>query len=101
MKRLADTRCFNHFERQSVARCPACTHHYCRECVTEHEGRLLCASCIAGPEEHAARKRILAGLRAAAQLAVAVVILWAAFSFAGSAMLRIPSAFHEAPAFDW
>ena len=92
MKRLADTRCFNHFGREAVARCPACTRHYCRECVTEHDGRLLCAACLAGPEkDDARRKRILAGVSGTAQLASALLLLWAAFYFVGAALMRIPA----------
>lgn len=39
-------RCFHHAHREAVARCPACGRFFCRECVSEHEGRFLCASCL-------------------------------------------------------
>jgi hypothetical protein len=39
-------RCWNHETREAVCRCPECRRSYCRECVTEHEARLLCASCL-------------------------------------------------------
>jgi hypothetical protein len=39
-------KCWNHETREAVCRCPACSRPYCRECVTEHEGRLLCAPCL-------------------------------------------------------
>lgn len=100
MMRLADTRCFNHFGREAVARCPECGRHYCRECVTEHAGRLLCASCLAGPQvDHTRRRRLLAGLRGVAQAAMAVLLLWTAFYLVGAALLRIPAAYHEPPGF--
>jgi hypothetical protein len=38
--------CWNHDSREAVCRCPACSRSYCRECVTEHEARLLCAACL-------------------------------------------------------
>lgn len=38
--------CWNHEAREAVCRCPVCGHSYCRECVTEHANRLLCAACI-------------------------------------------------------
>jgi len=40
-------RCWNHELREAVCRCPECGRSYCRECVTEHQARLLCASCLA------------------------------------------------------
>lgn len=40
-------RCANHDSREAVCRCPACGRAFCRECVTEHDELLLCASCIA------------------------------------------------------
>jgi hypothetical protein len=38
--------CWNHETREAVCRCPGCARSYCRECVTEHEARLLCAACL-------------------------------------------------------
>ncbi|MGB0258579.1 MAG: rhomboid family protein [Coraliomargarita sp.] len=43
---LANARCFKHVHREAVARCPECGKFYCRECVTEHEGRMMCRSCL-------------------------------------------------------
>jgi len=43
---LLRQQCWNHETREAVCRCPACARSYCRECVTEHEGRLLCAACL-------------------------------------------------------
>ncbi len=39
-------RCWNHEAREAACRCPACGRSFCRECVTEHEMRLLCAACL-------------------------------------------------------
>lgn len=39
-------RCWNHEEREAVCRCPECGRSFCRECVGEHESRLLCAGCL-------------------------------------------------------
>jgi hypothetical protein len=39
-------RCANHPGREAAARCPRCRSYFCRECVTEHEDRVLCAACI-------------------------------------------------------
>lgn len=43
---IAHQRCWNHAAREASCRCPACKHFFCRECVTEHDTRLLCASCV-------------------------------------------------------
>jgi hypothetical protein len=40
-------RCWNHEAREAVCRCPECRRGFCHECVTEHESRLLCATCLA------------------------------------------------------
>src|ERR1035441_7972275 len=42
----AAAHCFNHPERLAAARCPECRNSFCRECVTEHDGRLSCATCL-------------------------------------------------------
>ena len=54
---ISQARCGNHAGREAVARCPECRGFFCRECITEHEGRLICAQCqlrLARPEK---RKR--------------------------------------------
>ena len=32
--------------REAVARCPECTQFFCRECITEHDDRVLCSACL-------------------------------------------------------
>ena len=39
--------CFQHPDREAVVRCPSCRKYYCRECVTEHDDRMLCSNCLA------------------------------------------------------
>jgi len=43
---ISSARCLNHEERLAAARCLACGNSFCRECVTEHDGRLICAACL-------------------------------------------------------
>lgn len=96
MASLTQTKCFNHGQREAVARCPGCRRHYCRECVTEHGHRLLCAAClsaeVAETAGHRTRKIPLVGL---AQLTGAVFVLWMFFYVVGQALLLIPSEFHH------
>jgi hypothetical protein len=47
MSVLIDQRCFHHASREAVVRCPECRRFFCRECVTEHNGRMVCTECIA------------------------------------------------------
>jgi hypothetical protein len=44
-------RCWNHEAREAVCRCPECLRGFCHECVTEHESRLLCATCLAAASQ--------------------------------------------------
>jgi hypothetical protein len=46
MTPLAHQHCLHHPEREAIVRCPACRRDYCRECVTEHDGRYLCTACL-------------------------------------------------------
>ena len=96
MASLTQTRCFNHGQREAVARCPGCRRHYCRECVTEHGHRLLCASCLAADvAEPAARSARSIPFRGIAQLGASVFVLWLFFYVVGQALLLIPSEFHQ------
>ena len=46
MSSLARERCLQHPDREAAYRCPLCRRHYCRECGVEHDGRILCVSCL-------------------------------------------------------
>lgn len=39
-------KCFNHFDRESVAICVACSKPFCRECVSFYEDKMTCSFCI-------------------------------------------------------
>ena len=93
---LAHQRCFNHARREAAARCPSCGRYFCRECVSEHEGRLLCVGCLGAQVQHrSAGRRLLAPIRRGACAAMGVLLLWAVFFACGKALLAIPSEFHE------
>lgn len=93
---LVHQRCVIHWQREAVARCPQCNRYYCRECVTEHEGRVLCASCIrltvsaAGKERHPFRFLVRA-----AGFVFGVLLLWTFFYYLGELLLAIPTKFHD------
>jgi len=92
---LTHTKCFNHGLREAVARCPGCRRHFCRECVTEHEHRLLCARCIAAASAGAQARARRFPFVGAMQFSSAVALLWVTFYVMGQMLLLIPSAFHD------
>ena len=93
---LAHQRCFNHGDREAVARGPECRQYFCRECVTEHEDRVLCAGCLARlTGQGDKRVRRLGALWRAAQFAAAVLVVWLVFYGLGQGLLALPSSFHE------
>ncbi len=96
MKPLAAQRCFNHSFREAAARCTGCRHFFCRECVSDHKGRVVCAACLVklARKTGAGVTRFLGAWRLA-QTALAVVLIWFFFYLAGIALLSIPSSFHE------
>ena len=81
-------RCWNHEAREAVCRCPECGRSYCRECVTEHEARLLCAACLAALERKGrlrSRGRVMPAFLALA----GILLAWVLFYSAGEAMILI------------
>ena len=92
---LFHQRCFHHRAREAVARCPQCSRFFCRECVTEHADRLVCASCLAKLSGAGAsgRKRWPAVLTTG-QVLVACLVAWLFFYGLGRGLLLLPDSFH-------
>jgi len=80
-------RCWNHSARAAVCRCPGCRRSFCRECVTEHEVRLLCSACVARLRPAAAtpKRHLLQPLLTASGLLLA----WATFYGCGQAISEL------------
>lgn len=93
---LAEQRCFNHAQREAVARCPECGNFFCRECITEYEDRVLCATCLAHAAERSERRaRRWTRIVCAARCMAGVILLWCIFYLLGLGLLTIPTSFHE------
>jgi hypothetical protein len=92
---IAQERCFNHASREAVARCPECGRSFCRECISEHDDRVICAFCLKRLRKKAVRRYRMAGLMRLAQILMGVMLLWSSFYLLGKALLTIPSSFHE------
>ncbi len=79
-------RCWNHEAREAVCRCPECQRGYCRECVTEHESRLLCAACLSAlGRGRTTSKSSARRLVPAAMFLAGLVLAWLVFFGAGAA----------------
>jgi hypothetical protein len=82
-------RCWNHELREAVCRCPACGRHFCRECVTEHASRLLCAACLQSLTRTApARRGVRVTIAPLAALA-SLLLSWWIFYTGGEILLEI------------
>jgi hypothetical protein len=96
-ERLRERRCRNHPPREAAARCPECGFFFCRECVTEHEDRILCSDCLrrkvvaSGAYARGWLRRLAAALSAAAGLAIA----WLFFFLLGRGLLLLPTTLPE------
>jgi hypothetical protein len=93
---VALQRCFNHSLREAAARCPECRRFFCRECVAEHDNRVICASCLkqlVAPQ--AARSRALTVLSRSVPLVAGFLIAWFFFFIIGEGLLRLPASFHD------
>ncbi len=96
MVSLIHQRCFNHSRREAAARCPECGHFYCRECITEHEDRVICAACLKKLVQPAfTQRRGFVGLVRTVQLGVGLFTVWLFFYFFGQVLLSIDPSFHE------
>ena len=96
MSTLASQRCFNHPAREAAARCPVCRNSFCRECVTEHDGRMMCANCLRAATVPTTTRRLPWKLLGrAGQALTGMVLLWLLFYLLGWGLLQLPSSFHE------
>jgi hypothetical protein len=93
---LANQRCFNHATREAVARCPECKQFFCRECITEHDDRVVCSSCLKKLTRKPLAQRFrLRGLLLIAQCVFSLLIAWYFFFLIGDGLLKLPNSFHE------
>lgn len=97
MPDLQEARCSNHSQREAVACCPGCRRFFCRECITEHEHRVLCAACLRAltPNVAAADSGRRADLGLSLGAVAGALMLWVLFHLTGQALLLVPSSFHE------
>lgn len=93
---LLDRRCSNHASREAAVQCPSCKRFFCRECSTEHDGRMMCVACVAALARSEAGVERAKKIRWALGAILGALLAWVAFYYLGSMLARIPSEFHTA-----
>ncbi len=99
---LVRERCWIHPLREAAARCPSCERFFCRECVTEHDGRLICADCLREQRAAASRPRrsaprlrgALTALGKTASLGLSLLAAWFFFHLLAQELVALPNEFH-------
>jgi len=96
MQDLTHQRCINHRFREAVARCPECRRFFCRECITEHDDKVLCASCL--------RKRLKPGMKGfhpslwifrLGHFTAGMTLLYVLCYYLAQMLMALPADFHE------
>lgn len=92
MSSLLQQRCVIHADREAAVRCPGCARFYCRECVTEHAGRMLCAACVARTQA-LPEQRETSVVKWSIFSIAGLFFAWMVFYYFGMTLARVPSAF--------
>ena len=96
MNDLILQRCYHHAAREAAARCPLCSQFYCRECVIEHEGRMICAVCLRGLNRPQNRDgRFFSWGSWIVQGVFGLALAWYLFFEVGRVLVVNPSDFHS------
>jgi hypothetical protein len=93
---IALQRCFNHVQREAAARCPACGQFFCRECITEHDDKVICAACLKKlARSPFVKSRVFARILQLSHCLLGLLAAWFIFYLLGEALLAMPASFHE------
>jgi len=96
MPDITQQRCRNHMKREAVARCPGCGGFFCRECITEHEDKVLCAACLRQlVEPYGKPSDRFRGLFRLGHFLLGILILYVLFYYFAQILVALPSDFHE------
>jgi hypothetical protein len=96
MQDLTHQRCHHHQFREAVAQCPECARFFCRECITEHADKVLCASCLgkkSGPD--GANLNRFKWFFRPIHLLLGLMLMYILFYYLAQCLLAFPSSFHE------
>ncbi len=92
---LSRQRCWTHPRREAAGRCPRCRRYFCRECVTEHDGRLLCGPCLAALTAPRAAASGTSWLRWTLLALAGFALGFLLFYSAGYALQQLPPAWQQ------
>ena len=93
---ITHQRCSNHRSREAVARCPECGRFFCRECITEHEDKVLCASCLSRGAASAKRRlHPYQWIFRIGHFATGLLLLYVLYYYLAQILIALPTAFHE------
>ena len=96
MPDITEKRCHNHKRREAAARCPQCGRFFCRECITEHEDKVICAACLRKLVEPAGTTSTrVQGVLRLGHFLLGILILYVLFYYFAQILLALPSDFHE------
>ena len=100
MTTLGLRHCFHHADREAVAQCPECGRVFCRECITEHDDRIICASCLqrlvrSETEARAKSRFSWSFLTVPLRIVVSLCVAWLCFYTVGRLLLSLPSEFRS------
>ncbi|MCP4691756.1 MAG: rhomboid family protein [Desulfobacterales bacterium] len=96
MIKLSEQRCYNHGFREAAARCPECGRFFCRECITEHEDRVLCSACLVRTRDPGeSRPSPMSRLAPLFHGVTGIMLMWLFFYLMGQVLLSIPSSYHD------
>ncbi|HTZ18365.1 MAG TPA: hypothetical protein VMB78_07985 [Dissulfurispiraceae bacterium] len=96
MRDISGRRCGNHPTREAVALCTGCGRSFCRECITEHDDKMFCASCLEKfRQTSSSRSFNLRDLFTAGTALAGVFITWLAFYYFARILISIPTPFHD------
>lgn len=92
---ISRKRCFHHTGREAAALCLSCGNYFCRECITEHEGKVMCAGCLAGITAASLESNRFVNFLRFFLFSASTLFLWFIFFQFGRIMLKLPDSFHE------
>ncbi len=92
---LRQQRCHNHLGREAVARCPSCGNFFCRECITEHDERILCAACLKRQTAPKERRRNRVPVGRMFGVLCGILAGWMYFYLIARVLVATPTKYHE------
>lgn len=86
---VADEKCWYHAARAAAARCPECEKYYCRECITEHEGQVICATCLDALTTEEEREEQASGLFSIVYGLLGMLLSWLLFYVISRSLIEL------------